>query len=133
MSSQIYRERYLAALEVANSELGHIIREFDSLQLRKEQIEDVVGALEPFLRSAQTAGYEVRQPEPVRYDFRQPEPIHIEPIRLAPEPEIVQPAIHAAPVPAPQPIAPPAFSPVSDSTLDPIQNRINHALGLAVA
>lgn len=133
MSSQVYRASYLAAIEVAQSQLEHIVREFDNLQLRKEQIEDVVGALEPFLRFAQPANHEVRQPEPVRHELRQPEPIHIEPAQEAQELEIFQPVHRAVSAPAPAPIAPPAFSPVSDSNLDPIQNRINHALGLAVA
>jgi hypothetical protein len=133
MGSQVNRENYLAALEVAHSQLDEIIREFDGLQLRKEQIENAVGALEPFLRFAQPANHEVRQTEPVRHEFRQPEAIHIEPAQEAQELEIFQPVHRAVPMPAPAPIAPPAFSPVSDSNLDPIQNRINHALGLAVA
>jgi len=39
MGSQVYRETYLAALEVAHSDLDHIIEQFDMLQLRKEQLE----------------------------------------------------------------------------------------------
>ncbi len=130
MGSQVYRENYLAAFEVAHSKLDEIIREFESLQLRKEQIQNVVGALDPFLRSTQPAGYEVRQPEPVHYEFHQPEPIHIEPARVAPELDIFQP-VHRA-TPGPEPVAPAAFAPVAES-MDPIQNRINRALGLAVA
>lgn len=126
MSSQVYRASYLAAIEVAQSQLEHIVREFDNLQLRKEQIEDVVGALEPFLGSTQPASYEVRQPQPAHFEFRQPEPIHVEPVHMAPAPE----AFRATP--APEPVAPAAFAPVSES-MDPIQNRINRALGLAVA
>lgn len=123
MGSQVYRENYLAALEVAHSQLDQIIREFESLQLRKEQIENVVGALERFLPSAQ----------PVRIEVRQPEPSPAEPARLAAETEIVQRVLRAASMSAPEPIAPPAFSPASESSMDPIQNRINRALGLAVA
>ncbi|HMG86975.1 MAG TPA: hypothetical protein VK574_14680 [Terracidiphilus sp.] len=133
MGSQVYRENYLAAVEGAHSQLDEIIREFDSLQLRKEQIEGVVGALQPFLRTAPQASYEVRQPDPVHHEFHQPEPIQAEPVRVAPEPEIVKQVLRVAPVPAPEPVAPAAFSPVSESKLDPIQNRINRALGLAVA
>jgi hypothetical protein len=135
MGSQVYRENYLAALEVAHSQLDRIIGEFDSLQLRKEQIENVVGALQPFLRSAPSASYEVRQPQPVHHELRQSEPIQVEPLRVAPEPEIVQPVLRAtsAPAPAPEPVAPAAFSSVSESKMDPIQSRINRALGLAVA
>ena len=135
MSSQVYREHYLAALEVAHSELDNILREFEIIQLRKEQIEHAVGALEPFLHSAPPASYEAPQPNPVYYEARQPEPIHLEPIhlepaRVAPVPEIIQPSFRATP--APEPVAPAAFAPASES-MDPIQNRINRALGLAVA
>ncbi len=130
MSSQVYREHYLAALEVAHSELDNILREFESIQLRKEQIEHAVGALEPFLRSAPPASYESPQPNPVHYEARQPEQIHLEPARVAPVPEIIQPSFRATP--APEPVAPAAFAPASEP-MDPIQNRINRALGLAVA
>src|SRR5664280_2889168 len=85
MGSQVYRENYLAALEAAHFQLDRIIREFDSLQLRKEQIEDVVGALEPFLGSTPQASYEVPQTEPN----------HVEPVRVASEPEIVQTVLRA--------------------------------------
>lgn len=131
MGALVYRENYLAALEVAHSQLDQIIRQFDSLQLRKEQIEDVVGALEPFLPAAQPARYEVRHPEPVHFEFHQPEAIHIEPAPAAPELDLFQPVHRATPIP--EPIAPAAFAPVSESSMDPIQNRINRALGLAVA
>jgi hypothetical protein len=121
MGSQVYRENYLAALEAANSHLDQIFQEHDRLQLRKEQIEDVLGALEPFLRSA----------EPVSYQFRQPEPIHAEPVKMQSEPEAAQPVLRA--VPTPEPVVPAAFSPMPEAILDPIQSRINRALGLAVA
>ena len=121
MGAQGYRETYLAAFDVANSDLDQIFQECEKLQLRKEQLEDAVGALEPFLRSAKTATYELRQPEPV-----QAEAFHAKP-----EPEVVKPVIHA--VQAPEPVVPAAFSPMPEAILDPIQNRINRALGLAVA
>ncbi len=132
MGSQVYRENYLAALEVAHSQLDRIIREFDGLQLRKGQIEGVVGALQPFLPSNPKANYEFRQPEPVHTELRQPEPIQVESVRM--EPEMVQPVLRPVPVSAPEPVATAAaLPPKSDSTMDPIQNRINRALGLAVA
>jgi hypothetical protein len=121
MGAQVYRETYLAALEVAHSDLDHIVEQFDMLQLRKEQLEDVLGALDPFLRTAQKANREFRQPEPVR----------AEPVIAEPEKEIVQPVLRAVPVP--EPVTPAAFSPMPEPILDPIQNRINRALGLAVA
>jgi hypothetical protein len=123
MGSRVYRENYLAALEVAHSQLDRIIGELDGLQLHKKQIEDVVGALQPFLRSAPSASYDVPQPEPIQVD----------PVWVAPEPEVVQPAHRATAARAPEPVAPAAFSPMSESKMDPIQSRINRALGLAVA
>lgn len=121
MGSQVYRETYLTALDVAHSDLDQIIEQFDMLQLRKEQLEDVLGALEPFLRSAQKTNFE----------FRQSEPIHAEPVKVEPEREIMPPVLRAEPMP--EPVTPAAFSPMPEPILDPIQRRINRALGLAVA
>ena len=123
MGSQVYRETYLAALEVAHSDLDRIIGEFDNLQLRKEQLEDVLGALEPFLRSAKSVSYEPRQAEHI-----QPEPVMAKPER-----EIMRNRILRAVPMCPNPVTPAAFSPIPEPILDPIQNRINRALGLAVA
>ncbi|MGC1423768.1 MAG: hypothetical protein WA815_15545 [Terracidiphilus sp.] len=120
MGSPIYRERYLAALEVAHSDLNQIVEQFDMLQLRKEQLEEALDALDPFLRSAPRASYEARQSES----------IHLEPVKVEREKEIVQPVLHME---APEPVTPAAFSPMPEPILDPIQNRINRALGLAVA
>lgn len=121
MGSQVYRETYLAAFEVAHSDLDQIIQQFDMLQLRKEQLENALGSLEAFLVSRQETTYEHRQPEPIHA-----EPMHDEPVR-----QTMQPALRA--VPTPEPVAPAAFSPVPEPVLDPIQSRINRALGLAVA
>jgi hypothetical protein len=121
MGSQVYRETYLAALEVAHSDLDRIIEQFDLLLLRKEQLEGALGALDPFLRSTQKVSYELRQSEPIQ----------AEPVMVEPEQEIMQPALRA--VPAPEAVTPAAFSPMPEPILDPIQNRINRALGLAVA
>lgn len=137
MGSQVNRENYLAALEVAHSQLDEIIREFDGLQLRKEQIENAVGALEPFLRSDQRS-YAAPNSEPFHYEFQKMEPVrvepaHPEPIHAMPQPEVVQPVLQVAPVPASEPVRPAAFSPMPEPILDPIQHRINRALGLAVA
>ena len=93
MGSPIYRERYLAALEVAHSDLNQIIEQFDMLQLRKEQLEEALDALDPFLRSAPRA----------RYEARQSESIHLEPVKVEREKEIVQPVLHME---APEPVDP---------------------------
>ena len=121
MGAQVYRENYLAAFEVANSNMDQIFQECELLQLQKERLEVVVKALEPFLRSAKASFS----------DFQQPAPIRAEPMRVAPEPEVAKPAFQ--PVQASEPVVPAAFSPVIDPILDPIQHRINRALGLAVA
>lgn len=119
MGNQAYRESYAAALEVAHSQLHQIFEDYDQLQIRKEQIELVLGALEPFLRTTQTFTLEARQPQPSREKS----------VKAAPEPEVVQPVYRAAP----EPVAPAPFSPVPEAIIDPLQNRINRALGLAVA
>jgi hypothetical protein len=121
MGTQGYRETYLAALEVANSDLDQIFQECEHLQLRREQLEGVVGALEPFLRSVKTASYESHQPDPVR----------VEAVRVEAQLEVAKPVLRA--VHAPEQVVPAAFSAMPDPILDPIQNRINRALGLAVA
>jgi len=117
MGNQAYRESYAAALEVAHSQLHQIFEDYDQLQIRKEQIEQVLGALEPFLRSTQT--------------FTPEAPVREKPVKAAPEPEVPQPVYRA--VAAPEPITPTVFSPMPEDILDPLQSRINRALGLAVA
>jgi hypothetical protein len=117
MGSQVYRDRYLAALEVAHSDVDQITEQFEMLQLRRKQLEHVLGALEDFLGTNQQGAYELHQPEP-----SYAEPVNFEP---------VQPVLRA--VPASEPVTPAAFSPMPEPILDPIQNRINRALGLAVA
>jgi hypothetical protein len=121
MGSQVYRETYLAALEVAHSDLDQIIEQFDLLQLRKEQLQNALGSLEVFLSSERE----------ITYEYHQPEPVHAEPTNVEPVQEIIQPARRA--VPTSEPVAPAAFSPMPEPILDPIQSRINRALGLAVA
>ncbi len=121
MGAHSYRENYLAALEVANSDLDQIFQECELLQLRKKQLEGAMGALEPFLRTAKASSSTSHHAESAR----------TEQIHLEPEPEAAKPVFHA--VQAPEPVVPAAFSPVPDAILDPIQNRINRALGLAVA
>jgi hypothetical protein len=136
MCSQVYRENYLTALEVAQTQLHEITREFDGLQLRKEQIENAVEALEPFLRSDQRSNHGASHPEPFHYEFQKMErvePAHAEPVHAVPQPEVVQSVLHVAQVPASEPVRPAAFSPMPEPILDPIQHRINRALGLAVA
>ena len=111
MNVQGYRENYLAALEAAHADMDKIYQECELLQLRQDQLQGALSALKPFLRSVRGNLSEFLHPEAARP----------EQMRTAPEPE------------APEPEAPAAFSPVPDAILDPIQHRINRALGLAVA
>jgi hypothetical protein len=121
MGTQVYRETYLAALEVAHSDLDQIIEQFEMLQLRKQQLEHVLGAIDNFLGSREEATYELRQSEPIQLEPAQAEAVQ----------QMTQPALRA--MPSPEPVTAAAFSPMPEPILDPIQSRINRALGLAVA
>lgn len=120
MGTQEYRANYRAAMQEANSHLAEIFREFEELQLRKELIEDALGALEPFLEAAAPVTY-----ESPRQEFARPQPARYEPELPAP--------IAAATAPVNEPVRTAPFAPTSDVIVDPIQSRINRALGLAVA
>src|SRR4051812_23464449 len=98
MDTKGNRQAYLAAFEVANSNLDVISREWELLLLQKGQLEVAVAALEPFLRSAKESSSEFHHPKPVRSE--QP--------RATPELAI-----------------PASFSPAPEAILDPIQHRIN--------
>jgi hypothetical protein len=123
MGNQGYRANYLAAFEGANHQLESIYSEYHELQRRKEKLEGVLMALEPFLQSATISIPEVHnleRPEPIpayTEQYSAPEPA------FEPQP---QPERFVEPVPAP------VFASV-DESLDPLQLRINRALGLAVA
>ncbi|HEY2472618.1 MAG TPA: hypothetical protein VGI45_32835 [Terracidiphilus sp.] len=136
MGTQEYRANYRAAMQEANSQLAEMFREFEQLQLRKELLEDALGALEPFLATATPGNYESVRHEPLRAEHTawaepaiRPEPAPWpEPARY--EPEVSLPV--AAAVPS-EPVRPAAFAPAPEVIVDPIQSRINRALGLAVA
>jgi hypothetical protein len=120
MGTQEYRANYRVAMQEANSQLAGIVREFEQLQLRKEILEEALGALDPFLASSAPAAYEALRkqpvrPEPTRYEFEMHTPVA---------------AAHAM---MNEPIQPAPFSPATEVIVDPIQSRINRALGLAVA
>lgn len=122
MGTPGYRSTYLAAFDQANSELFSLYQEYEQLQQRKEKIEDVLMALEPFLSSAAPSTATVHQPEPVITL-----PVPMEPIRELPDREQSIAVVETA-----QPV-PVQFVPRPETELDPIQRRINSALGLAVA
>jgi hypothetical protein len=125
MGTQAYRANYREAFQCANEQLGDILHQYHQLQLRKDQLQNALSALEPFLQSNRAASSEYA-PEA--------EPIQAEPV-YAPEPEPTpEPVMHAVKLPvAPEPAVAPSYAPVSEANVDPIQARINRALGLAVA
>jgi hypothetical protein len=129
MGNQGYRSNYLAAFEGANHQLECIYSEYHELQRRKEKLEGVLSALEPFLQSASSFSQE-SVPEPA---LQASEPQYSETFYSekysAPEP-IIEPVIRA------DRFEEPAASPVlaqAETEMDPLQLRINRALGLAVA
>ena len=130
MGNQGYRANYLAAFEGANHQLESIYSEYHELQRRKEKLESVLSALEPFMQTASSYQQELHAPEPV---WEEPVAARIEPVYAdqysAPEP-VTEPVMRAEQFiePAPAPVYVEA-----ESSLDPLQLRINRALGLAVA
>ena len=124
------RASYLAAFEGANHHLEYIYSEYHELQRRKEQLESVLSALQPFMQSAGSNDQEFHAAEPVRQEaeLAYSEPAYAEQYSAA-EPV-------AEPVMRVERFAEPAPAPVyatADTELDPLQLRINRALGLAVA
>lgn len=125
MGNQGNRSNYLAAFESANHQLEYIYSEYHELQRRKEKLESVLSALEPFMQGARITA---------------PEFHYEEPVRVEPEPTYMETCSEPTPIPEPvirqerfvEPIAPPAMAPAEEE-IDPLQLRINRALGLAVA
>jgi len=130
MGNQGYRSNYLTAFESANDQLEYIYSEYHELQRRKEKLEGALAALEPFLQSASTFTPEIHASAPV---MQQPEPSYAEPAYTehysAPEP-VAEPVMRAERFV--EPIAPQVFA-QAETEMDPLQLRINRALGLAVA
>ena len=115
MGTQNYRDEYRAAFHQANSDLVGIYDEYERLQIRKEQIEDVLVALEPFLQHLNAQIELIRQSAPVAIVPREEE--------SPAEPEL-QFNLETSALAVPTAIK---------TDMDPIQRRINSALGLAVA
>lgn len=122
MGTQEYRANYKLAMQEANSQLAEIFREFESLHQRKELLEDVLGALDAYLPASPAASYERPRQEPVAAQPARYEPEHVPSVAPVPVPVAVS-----------EPVAPAPFAPVPEVITDPIQSRINRALGLAVA
>jgi len=125
MGTQEYRANYRLAMQEANSHLAELFREFEQLQLRQQLLEDVLGALQPFLESNATFSYDSPRQESAR-----PEPVSYEPQMTAP---VAAVPVAAVPVATASDSARTAPFPAASDLSDPIQNRINRALGLAVA
>ncbi len=121
MDSHGYRETYLAALEVAHSDLDQIMEEYRICSSSAKTDRGRLGRAGTFPALGSKAS--LRDP-PARADQRRTRSDER-------EPELMQPVFHA--VPMPEPVIPAAFSPMPEAILDPIQSRINRALGLAVA
>jgi cell division septum initiation protein DivIVA len=125
MGTHGYRSNYLEAFEIANHQLENIYSEYHNLQQRKEQLEGVLMALEAFLQSSPAI---TAESQPAEIAHPEPKPVHTE--------------IYAALQSLAEPIArlertietpaAAAFAPAEEE-LDPLQLRINRALGLAVA
>ena len=127
MGNQGYRSNYLVAFESASHQLEYIYSEYHELQRRKEKLKEVLVALEPFLQSA---GIDVSEDHFAEIAHPEPEQANTE-MFAALEP-LTEPIIRAERIY--ESVAPPAFAPsASEEGLDPLQLRINRALGLAVA
>jgi hypothetical protein len=129
MGTQGYRVNYREAFQFANHHLEEIYSQYHELRLRKEQLESAITALGPFLRSDRSLA---------REETAVAEPVYIEPAwEQEPLPEPVMQSVETLePIPtpiAPEPVVAPSYAPVSETNIDPIQARINRALGLAVA
>jgi hypothetical protein len=125
MGTQGYRSNYLEAFETANHQLEHIYSEYHELQQRKERLEGVLVALEGFLQSTGTSTEDFHSAEAAH---RETQPMHSE-IFATLQP-LAEPAMRTERVT--EPPAPRTFAPAEEQ-LDPLQLRINRALGLAVA
>jgi hypothetical protein len=149
------RNNYQAAFSTATDQLQSIYNEYHELQIRKERLEGVVTALQPFLESRSQAHQDLFVSASSIRDFMEPAPSAVQeavaryertvlpvqqPVQQPIQPvqqvqAVIEPMARfeqPEPVAVPAPIQPPSFASLEDS-LDPLQLRINRALGLAVA
>ena len=127
MRTQDYRATYRVAMQEATADLDEIYREVEELQVRREMIVQVLEAIEPLVLSTAVGSYQDHRPDPVTA-----QPVRSESMQVEPANKVAAP-VAAAPIPISEPVAPAPFAPVPDIIVDPIQSRINRALGLAVA
>lgn len=121
MGTQDYRATYRVAMQEATSDLNDIYREIEELQARREIIVQVLEAIEPLLSASEVSYQDTRR-----------EPASVAPPRVERTFEALAP-VASSPMPVSEPVAPAPFAPVPEVIVDPIQSRINRALGLAVA
>jgi hypothetical protein len=107
-----YRATYEAAFQSAHTQLDEIYQELELLKHRQELVERAMKALEPFVQPRKQPEIEIPQ-EFLRVPEEPQQELH----------EPIMAAIQAQPTSGPD----------SDRNVDPIQSRINRALGLAVA
>lgn len=122
-----YRDDYRTAFTCANDHLDQIYEQYHQLQLRKQHLEGVLSALEPMLYSDGSATEASGYSEPEQFAPTAQEPSHEE---SYPEP-VQQPVMRIEQ--SFQPAVPAAFAAATEVITDPLQLRINRALGLAVA
>lgn len=116
MSQPSHDDAYRVAMNAAMDKLGLIDEEASRLSNRMHQLDSLVEALNPFMRSSEQTSVEDRRPVYKSIDSPA-EPVHADELT----PQIVGSAI---PEVVPQKII---------ESADPIQRRINSVLGLAVA
>ena len=94
MGNQGNRSNYLAAFEGANHQLEYIYSEYHDLQRRKEKLEGVLTALEPFLQSVSNFNQESYAAEPVPHepDHTYAEPTYAEQYS-APQQPVAEPCV----------------------------------------
>jgi len=131
------QETYRVALDEASAELRDILQQFDALRLRKEQIEKVVEALEPFLSLKTEAiaeltevAYampEIERPaeEPVQFTYMHVSGPATEPeVEIAAE-ETVEPVMALV---TEEEASPEQVAYFRQPSADPFQRRIDDAL-----
>ena len=133
------QETYRFAFEEANAELRDIMEQYEQLRSRKEQVEQVLAALQPFLALSGNAGAEVSLPEEMQFSFLAEEaaPAGVAEPEIAPElqeflrqeglvqDEELEP-IHLSMMAEPE--AEPEVETLAEVAADPFQRRIDDVL-----
>lgn len=122
------QDTYRFAYEEANSELNEIMAQFERLQLRKTQMEQVVEALRPLLSDAPAAAIAAEmQPAAEAVPFLVQSAVETPYESVAAE-AAVETAPEAALAPAMEAFTAEPETELSDESSDPFQRRIDNAL-----